>query len=179
MTNITSKKSKSLVFVLGAVLLTTSCASKKETRLPFDEASIEKQMILSAKAVAESKQIRARAENAIRIASLSETEKEKFKEMVSYIPPGMDIPIDFNERMEAERMLKLIAQMTRWDFEPRGKVPVNGAMVYINSQMTPAIDIIYNIESQIKDRARIILVEYEKGNEKNGMIILDYKPSNL
>ncbi len=169
-----------IAVIVGCLALTSGCASKKETRLPFDSASIEKQMVLSAKAVAESKQIRARAENALRIATLSEDEKEKYKQLVSYIPPGMDIPIDFNERMEAQRMLELIAQMTKWDFQPpKGRIPVNGAMVYINSQMTPAIDILINIESQIKDRAKIILVEYEKGNPKNGMIILEYHSGNL
>jgi hypothetical protein len=171
---------KPKIIFLGFMLTTLmGCASKNETRLPFDSLSIEKQMVLSAKAVAESKQIRARSENALRLSTMTDEERAKYKQLVSYIPPGMDLPLEFNERLEAETFLKLIAQMTRWDFEVKGKRPVNGAMVYLNVKMTPAIDVIYDIDSQIKGVAKIILVEYEKGNEKNGMIILDFSEKNI
>lgn len=169
-----------MVFSIAALaILLTGCASKPSDAAKFEAASIEKQMILSAKVVAESKQIRARSENALRLASLSDAEKEKYSELVKYIPPGLDMPLSFNERIEAARVLQLIAQMTRWDFDSRGRLPVNGAMVHVNRELAPAFDIIIDIESQVKDRAKVILVEYQEGSPKKGMIILEYIETNL
>lgn len=168
-----------LAFLLVPLLSLAGCSSKPEAGSALDTSIIEKQMLLTAKAVAESKQIRARSENALRLAALSEEEKERYKQVVAYIPPGLDLPLSYNERIEADRILKLIAQMTRWEFDVRGRVPVNGAMVYVNRETTPAYDLIIDIESQIKDRAKIVLIEYPKGSPMNGMIVLEFKETNL
>lgn len=170
---------KKIAYLLCPLLIVAGCSTKPKPDTSLDTTAIEKQMLLTAKAVAESKQIRARSENALRLAALSEAEKERYKQIVAYIPPGLDLPLSYNERIEADRILNLIAQMTRWDYEPRGRVPVNGAMVYINRETTPAFDLVLDIESQIKDRAKVILIEYPKGSSKNGMIVLEYKETNL
>lgn len=176
------KKNQHFLAVLCMItmcLFTVGCASTPASNTDIDMSSIRKQMILTAKSVAESKQIRARSENALRLATLSDEEQEKYRHFVNDIPEGLDYPVSYNERIEARLVLAMIAQLTRWDFEVRGRVPVNGAMVYVNHISTPAIDVITDVEAQIKDRAKVILVKYTPGSPKKGMMILEYKETNL
>lgn len=167
-----------LLIALAAFTL-TACASSPEPSYIFNAVKIEEQLKLSAKIVAESKQIRARSENALRMASMTDDERRRYRESVEYIPPGLDMAIPMNEHKEAEVVLDMIAKYTGWDFDTRGKRPVNGAIVSINAISTPAFDIVVDIESQVKDRAKVILIENQVGSPKHGVIILDYSPHNI
>lgn len=170
---------KKCVLALALTVTLSACASKPEPTYVFNPVQIEEQMKLSAKIVAESKQIRARSENAIRMASMTEAEKRRYRESVSDIPPGLHIQLPMNEYREAEQILDTIARYTDWDFEVRGKRPVNGAMVQISTLGATAFDLIIDVESQISDRAKVILIKNQPGASKHGVMVLEFFPTNI
>ena len=153
-------------------LTLVACASNKNSGLKspeVDNTAILNSIEQSAKIIADAQRVTAESQNALRSITLTQAQKEAYKEVVGRVPPNMDKPFGiFEKNAELEKVAKLLALVSSYDFvvvNPENR-PYDGVLVTAIGRGRSAYDVYRDIGTQAGKRAMLNLVVYDSSYKK-------------
>jgi hypothetical protein len=172
-----------LSFALGLVIALSACASndKIKDKPDVNDAKILEAIHKSSVVIADAIRITAESENAIRSMTMTDEQKEAYRDAVNYTPPNMErqIPM-FLRNEELEKAARQLALMTDYDFNvvnPSMR-PRDGVLITIQSPGRTGIDIARDMGVQAGVRADLNIHPYPQHSRKSskfGLIEVVYK----
>lgn len=100
-----------------------ACKSIEKNTVSYtpDNSEIDEALKQSAAMIADSQRVIARSENAMRVLSMTPEQKAQYRQAKEIVLPGMANPIPLYHDGELEQALRVLAQMTNYEFEVRAK----------------------------------------------------------
>ena len=170
-----------LVFkwAIGCVVVAGSGCATPPTPAPESMPNeLQQAFIESSQQVTASVRTLAEVRNAELTLNTSDEDLKQMRLNASALPAGLDKPISIEWHGEAEPLLKLINDLTKYgEIRVYGQRPKGGAVINIKSNARPAYDVIREVGTSLGGVAEIRVIAAESNTA--GAIELIYKPRVL
>lgn len=161
-----------ITILLGVASILSACQSTAKTidHHAEDNTAIDSALMESAAIIADSQRVIARSENAIRMLGMTPAQREEYRRAKEVVLPNMANPIPLYHDGELEQSVRVLAQMTDYEFEVRSpeRRPRGGIMISIQSDGRPAQVLIEELGNQAGTRADVTVMPFSEKNRRTG-----------
>lgn len=161
--------------VLVALMGCQNNAKQSNAVVAFEPTEMDALVYQSVESIQKSLRVLAETKNAETQKAMSYEQRQQARLTSSALPYGLDKKITMNWHGEADGALKMLANLTNYQFSsPLGVKPKNGVMINIAATNRTAYDILRDIGSQAGERATVRVIPNTK-TRLYGIIELEYK----
>ncbi len=154
------------------------CKSTPDNQTQYntvDRTSVDQSLMRSAEMAQRSLAVLEQNSNYLTTKALSNKQKEEIRRQAGYIPPGLDLPFTFNQRLPITKVVTLIAEMTGYRVQ-RVSAPAVDISETVTAYGRPAVDVLRDLGNRLGTRATIKVIPNATvgENDINGVIQIIY-----
>lgn len=166
------------VVLISSILTVTGCQSTQEKPTKYntvDVSSVDQSLMRSAELAQRSLAILEQNSNYLTTRALTDAQRDAIRTQAAYIPPGLEQPVTFNQRLPITKTVTLIAEMTGYKVQ-RVNPPAVDVSETVTAYARPAVDVLRDLGTRLGSRATIKIIpnQHIGKNDLNGVIQIIY-----